>query len=250
MKKEDTLVKIKPINTSSLVDKVEHRLWEYFEQNNLKPGDALPKELDLARGLGVSRTVVREALTRLRTLGFVDSKKNRGMVLTRPDVLSSFEKVLNPKIMSLSTLQDVFEWRMVLEIGLADLIFSRKSQADLEALEEIVDRAEMEEGVVAGFNAQHEMEFHGKLYEMSGNNTLRRFQSMLFPVFQYVIDNGLFIKDYPYPKGYATHRKLLEVIKHGTASDFAVAMQNHLRPSMERILGIDQTIDIASGHIE
>jgi DNA-binding FadR family transcriptional regulator len=95
---KNILSKIKPINTSSLVDKVELRLWEYFEENNLKPGDALPKEVDLSRELGVSRTVVREAFSRLRTLGFIDSKKNRGMVLTRPDVLSSFEKVLNPKI--------------------------------------------------------------------------------------------------------------------------------------------------------
>jgi DNA-binding FadR family transcriptional regulator len=159
------------------------------------------------------------------------------MILTRPDVLSSFEKVLNPKIMSLSTLQDIFEWRMVLEIGLADLIFSRRTESDILALQEIVDRAEKVEGVVAGFNAQHEMEFHGKLYEMSGNDTLRRFQSLLFPVFQYVIDHGLFIRDYPYPTGYVTHRKLLDVIKSGTAGDFAIAMQNHLKPSMERILG-------------
>jgi DNA-binding FadR family transcriptional regulator len=173
----------------------------------------------------------------------VDSKKNRGMVLTRPDVLSSFERVLNPKILSLSTLQDIFEWRMVLEIGLADLIFSRKTDADVQELEEIVDRAERVEGVVAGFNAQHEMEFHGKLYEMSGNDTLRRFQGMLFPVFQYVIDNGLFIKDYPYPKGYVTHRRLFEIIKGGTSGEFAVAMQDHLKPSMDRILGLSATND-------
>jgi DNA-binding FadR family transcriptional regulator len=235
---KNILSKIKPINTSSLVDKVELRLWEYFEENNLKPGDALPKELDLSRELGVSRTVVREAFSRLRTLGFVDSKKNRGMVLTRPDVLSSFERVLNPKILSHSTLQDIFEWRMVLEIGLADLIFSRRTEADVQELKEIVDRAEREEGVVAGFNAQHEMEFHSKLYQMSGNDTLRRFQSMLFPVFQYVIDHGLFIKDYSYPVGYVTHRRLFEIIKDGTSGEFAVAMQNHLKPSMERILGL------------
>jgi DNA-binding FadR family transcriptional regulator len=237
MGKKNALTQIKPINTSTLVDKVELRLWEYFEENNLKPGDALPKELDLSRELGVSRTVVREAFSRLRTLGFVDSRKNRGMVLTRPDVLSSFEKVLNPKILSHSTLQDIFEWRMVLEIGLADLIFSRKSDTDIQELEEIVDRAEQEEGVVAGFNALHEMEFHGKLYEMSGNDTLRRFQGMLFPVFKYVIDHGLFIKDYPYPEGYVTHRRLFEIIKKGTSREFAIAMQDHLKPSMDRILG-------------
>ena len=224
----------------SLVDKVEHRLLEYFEENELKPGDPLPKELDLAQGLGVSRTVVREAVLRLRTYGLVESKKNRGMVLTRPDVLSGFEKVLNPKILDLSTLQDIFELRMVLEIGLADLVFARKTDKDVEQLMRIVDKAELDEGTVAGFNAQHEMDFHSKLYQMSGNDTLRRFQSLLLPVFHYVIDNGLFIKDYPYSKGYVTHRKLAEITGTGTPKEFSKAMRNHLKPSLERILQISR----------
>ncbi len=230
--------KIKPINSLSLVDKVENRLWEFFEENDLVPGDALPKELDLAHELGVSRTVVREAFMRLRTLGFVESKKNRGMQLTEPDVLSSFERVLKPKILSPETLKDIFELRLVLEIGLADLVFSRKTKADVIELRKIVDRAEKAEGIVAGFNAQHEMEFHGKLYQMSGNETLRRFQDMLFPVFQYCIDHGYANRDYIYPEGYVTHRVLVETIEKGTPGEFAMAMQNHLNPSLEQILGL------------
>lgn len=53
----------------TMPDIVEMRLREYLKQKSLKPGDPLPKEVDLAESLGVSRNVVREALSRLRMLG-------------------------------------------------------------------------------------------------------------------------------------------------------------------------------------
>lgn len=81
------LEKIEPIDNLSLVDKVEARILAFFKENGLRPGDAIPKELEFAESLGVSRTVVREALLRLRTLGLVESKKHRGMILTQPMLL-------------------------------------------------------------------------------------------------------------------------------------------------------------------
>ena len=57
----------------SLVDRVEKHIIEYIKENALKAGDALPKELEFAETLGVSRTAIREAMLRLRTLGLVES---------------------------------------------------------------------------------------------------------------------------------------------------------------------------------
>jgi DNA-binding FadR family transcriptional regulator len=52
------------LDTSSLVDKVESNLVELLQNRKLKVGDAIPKEIELAATLGVSRTVIREALSR------------------------------------------------------------------------------------------------------------------------------------------------------------------------------------------
>ena len=46
----------------SLVDRVEKHIIEYIKENALKAGDALPKELEFAETLGVSRTAIREAM--------------------------------------------------------------------------------------------------------------------------------------------------------------------------------------------
>ena len=60
---------LRSIDTSSLVDKVEANLVALLRDRKLRVGDAIPKEMELAELLGVSRTVVREALLRLRMLG-------------------------------------------------------------------------------------------------------------------------------------------------------------------------------------
>src|SRR5690606_19536317 len=123
---------IEKIAPSTMADVVEVRLREYLKRKAFKPGDALPKEMELAEALDVSRNVLREALSRLRMLGLIESKKKRGMVLTSPDILGSFERVLNPQLIDTATLQNLFELRLVLESGLADLLFIRKTDKDIE----------------------------------------------------------------------------------------------------------------------
>ena len=68
---------MKPMDTSSLVDKVEESLVDLLQKRKLSVGDVIPKEIELAETLGVSRTVIREALTRLRLMGLIESKKKK-----------------------------------------------------------------------------------------------------------------------------------------------------------------------------
>ncbi len=232
MKKQSTL---KPINNLSLVDKVELSLMEFFRDNQFKPGDALPKEIELVESLGVSRTVVREALLRLKTVGLVESKKHRGMVLTQPNVLVGFEKVLDPEFHDDETLKDIFELRLTLEMGMADLLLARKTEKDIADLERIVVREEKDGGDSTKFSLDQEVRFHGKLYEITGNDTLQRFQNLLLPAFNYIHYRG-FDKDFKYTKKNISHRDLLETLKTGNAESFREAMRQHLEPHFDKVL--------------
>ncbi|WP_344980812.1 FadR/GntR family transcriptional regulator [Compostibacter hankyongensis] len=221
---------IQRVETSSMADVVETKLREYLKKKALKPGSPLPKELELAEALGVSRNVVREALSRLRMLGMIETRKKRGMILAEPDVLKAFERVLDPLILDKQTLQDLFELRLVLEMGLADILYRRMTEEDLKELESIVDK---ETGKVrTPFKVKNEIAFHGKLYQMTGNTTFLRFQSMLLPIFEYVVDlrkkDGIL-------SGKVTHRDLLEILKTGTPEDFRQGMKEHLKPHFERL---------------
>lgn len=218
---------IAPISSNTMADIVEIRLREYLKKKSFIPGDALPKELELAEALGVSRNVLREALSRLRMLGMIETKKKRGMVLARPDILGTFERVLDPLIIDKETLQDIFELRLVLEMGLADLIYIRKTNKDIA---ELMSIAKKEVNHDNSFRIKNEIAFHGKLYEMSGNDTLKRFQIMLLPIFDYVIT----IENKP-TRGKVNHMDLVQILKMGTMEEFKRGMQAHLQPHFDRL---------------
>lgn len=228
----DLTMDLPPIQPSTMADVVELRLREFLKKKSFRPGDSLPKEQELADALGVSRNVVREALSRLRMLGMIESKKKRGMVLTQPDILGSFERVLDPLILGEETLQDIFELRLVLEMGLADLIFLRKTDDDIRELEEIV-RKEVNQ-IQKPFLVKNEIAFHGKLYQMTGNKTYLRFQSMLLPIFEYVLDYEIKTKG-KVEVGKVTHRDLVQLLKTGTSEEFRQGMKEHLRPHFSRL---------------
>jgi GntR family transcriptional repressor for pyruvate dehydrogenase complex len=224
---------LKTIDTSSLVDKVEKRLVETLQQRKLKVGDSIPKEIELAETLGVSRTVIREALLRLRMMGLLESKKKKGAVITSPDIFAIMSKSLNPHVLTQETLKEIFEIRLVLEIGMADFLFKRKTNKDIEELKEIV-RNEPEIADKHLFNISHEIAFHGKLYEITGNESMKKFQKMLLPVFDYVHHSGLLGKPIHLRK-FVSHKELVDILDKGTPELFRKAMRHHLENHFARL---------------
>lgn len=225
----------KTIENLSLVDRVEAKLVELLQQQKLKVGDTIPKEVDLAESLGVSRTVVRESLLRLRLMGLIESKKKKGSVITSPDLLGMLSKSMNPHILDEETLKEIFEIRLVLEIGMADLIFRRITPNDIQELKNIVGN-EPPTPQYHLFNISHEIAFHGKLYEITGNNTLKKFQKMLLPVFDYVHQSGL-LKKQPFLKTFTSHSTLINILENGTPEEFRNGMREHLENHFVRIFG-------------
>ena len=133
-------LKMPLINKSTLVDDVENHLIKYLIDKKFKPGDQMPKEIELAESLGVSRSVIREALSRLRMLGILKSYKRRGLEVSTPDILIGLDRVLIPQILDQKTMQDLFELRLILEMGIAEILFLRKTEKDIVELRQILKK--------------------------------------------------------------------------------------------------------------
>ncbi|WP_214226561.1 FCD domain-containing protein [Pedobacter sp. B4-66] len=229
----DATESLMQLDTSSLVDKVEANLVNLLVERKLKVGDLIPTELDLSRSLGVSRTVVREALLRMRMMGLIETKKKKGSIITSPDIFGIMSKSMNPHILDQGTLKEIFELRLVLEIGMADFLFQRVTPKDIEELKEIV-KNEPDTAKDHIFNIDHEIVFHGKLYEIAGNETLKRFQKMLLPVFDYVHNSGLLKKPAQIQK-FVSHKGLVDILENGSPELFRNGMRNHLENHFLRI---------------
>lgn len=232
--------KLRPIINYSLTDQVEMKLLELFKKEDLRSGDAIPKENELCEAMGVSRTVIREALTRLKTIGLVESKKNKGMILTEPDLLIGLDKLLQPKILSEETLQDMFEMRLALEMGIAELVFARIKPQDILDLKAIL---KMEKDYEGDFEIDFEARFHGRIYAIARNNTLLRFQSMLLPIFKYVHDKGLKLKEEELPKNYVTHSMIVKVLETGNPEKYRDSMKRHLKVHFDRTIKMRKLLE-------
>lgn len=233
MAENNLINQIKTVDNSSLVDRVEMQLMEIFVNRGLKTGDMIPKEMELANAMGVSRTVIRESLTRLKTMGLVDSIKHKGTVLTSPNLAQVLQKSMIPKILDDETLKNIFEIRLILEIGMADSIFRNITEEDIRELENITNSEPESTGDVL-FDIDHEVKFHGKLYQITNNYTLMNFQTILLPAFNYVYDSGLINRPIK-KKKHVSHKELVEILKAGSPKKFREGMRKHLDNHFNRL---------------
>ena len=115
----------------------------------------------------------------------------------------------------------------MLEIGLADLLFEKKSDKLISKLESIVEKEEQASNEADRMKA--DAEFHSSLYAASGNQTLIRFQDLLYPLFkQYASDK---VKEHPKP--IVNHARLIQELNNGTPASFRLAMRHHLEPHFQ-----------------
>jgi len=217
-------------NSTTLVDQVEDRLLNYFKEKDLQKGDAIPNEMELTVSLGVSRSVVREALSRLKMMGIVETRTRRGMVLSEPSIFGGMKRAVDPRILSEDTLFDILGFRIVLEIGICSEIFRKITPDDIADLEEIVNVGIMyENNEYAPFS---EFAFHTKLYKITGNKTISEFQNIIHPVMTFVKDKfqeflapiNIRLKE---EDRIVTHQNLLQYLKDGDEDGYRRALEEH-----------------------
>jgi len=218
-------------STTTLVDMVEGKLIQYFKENDLKVGDPIPREVELAQELGVARTVLREALSRFRMLGLIETRTKRGMILSEPDILGGIERAADPRFISRKQMLEILGMRVIIEIGMGDFIIQNKTDKDIKELEEIVDRETLLEN--NKLTVEEESRFHYKLYEMTRNETIVRMFNIFSPVFIFIKENFADIiityKKSEKKNNYrVTHKDIVNIIKKNDAGILREALKNHL----------------------
>lgn len=167
-----------------LRDVIAGRLKSYIVEENLKPGDRLPTETDLARRFGVSRLSLREATKSLEFLGIVEARPGRGLSVGQVDMDRVTEYLgFHP------ALQDVppavlIDTRVVLEAGVLPHV-ARRMERDpslYESLDAINRRLGQAEGLQAG--VELDRAFHHALIAASGLTPFMAFGDLLAVFFR------------------------------------------------------------------
>jgi DNA-binding FadR family transcriptional regulator len=161
------------VTRDALPDQIASRLIALITERQLKAGDRLPPERELAATMGVSRSSLREALRALAMLGVAEMRHGDGTYLTNLQPGSLMRSVGLVLALSDSGLQELFEARKLVEPGLAKLAAQRISHVDAT---ELVRCAGGTHDVLDDPEAfmWADIELHAKIAQAAGNAVLER----------------------------------------------------------------------------
>ncbi len=162
----------KPIHTKKIYEEIMEQLKNMITRGELKPGDKLPSERDLAEALKVSRASVREALTALETVGILDIRPGEGTFVKR----SSDSETIEPLALLLAFEQNpggqMMEVRRILETESAALAAVRATTEDLQKIEDSLQVMRTADSISEAVEA--DLRFHYAIAEATKNTVLLR----------------------------------------------------------------------------
>lgn len=156
-----------PVTRVKMPEWVTQALSELIRGGSYLPGTRLPSESQMARDYGVSRTVIREAVSRLKSEGLVESRQGSGVFVREAGANLAF-RIAPKKVSSVQHLLHVAELRGSVESEIAALAAERATPTQVA---EIGLRLQAIAGDVAkgGDGVAADIEFHRSIARASGN---------------------------------------------------------------------------------
>ena len=122
---------LKKINRSSVVQRVIDRLTEAIVSGELKPGDRIPTEMELAEQMGVARNSIREAVKILVYIGVLEIRRADGTFVGDGFSESLIDPMVYGIILNQQNEQELNELRTMIESGVMRLAIEKASDKEL-----------------------------------------------------------------------------------------------------------------------
>lgn len=203
------------------------------------PGARLPTEKQLVERFDVSRAVVREAIARLKTEGFVETRQGSGAYVTARPGLASFRIGAHgaaPGCIPEAELPHIFELRAIVEAGMAELAAQRRSDSDLAAIRNAYQN--MQQALQEGRDgAGDDDAFHAAIAASAHNPYLAQFAAFLaqhFSATRAVTWQASAMHAGSAAAAQAEHARLLDAIATGEGEAAARAARDHIRQAAAR----------------
>jgi GntR family transcriptional repressor for pyruvate dehydrogenase complex len=223
-------------------------------RGELKPGETLPPEMTLMEQFGVSRPTLREAFRILETESLIGVRRGArgGAQVLDPDPRVAARHVGLLLQLQGTTIQDVYEARMISEPACARLLAKSCTEEDLDALRGVI--SDLEELVAAGYEAIPDPArwtratylFHEELMQRCGNKTLAVQGAVLADIvathLQLSIGRGMGEEEQParFQKTIRSFRKMVRLLEAHDADGAEQHWRRHMKVAGTYIFKFDQ----------
>jgi GntR family transcriptional regulator, transcriptional repressor for pyruvate dehydrogenase complex len=224
----DIFKTIDPERRGTTSEEVISQLREMIHRGELRPGDRLPPERDLAKLLGVSRPTLRAGIRSLAAVGVLHSRQGAGTFVVKTDGPPSLDSSPLRLMASLHglTSAEMFEARMSLEMAVAGLAAERATGDQMASMSEEVA------GMFASLDDPeqflvHDIRFHQTVAAASGNRILTSLMNMvatiLFDTRIKTVKRATDLKE-----SAEMHRAVYRAIRERNTEAARAAMREHL----------------------
>jgi DNA-binding FadR family transcriptional regulator len=227
------------IDTRRLVDRVVQRIGEDVVAASIEAGESLPTEPALGRQLGVSRSVLREALRVLASKGLIETRPRLGTRvrpredwnLLDPDVLSWLSAAEPPERFA----RELFGLRRVVEPTVAALAAGCIRPAELHALEDSL-AAMIAAGEDAALFYESDLRFHQALLRAVGNRLVQALGGVVGEALELNLRLSL-RAPMGQQKSIPLHRAVLQAVRAGNSDGARAAMARLIDEAEQDALG-------------
>jgi len=230
-------ISLTPIKPKKISDQVFDQIKELITRGQLSPGQKLMPERELAEALNVSRTTIRDAISKLVAMRLLENKQGQGTFVSPPDtgkrnLLAEAMEIEN------ATIKDLLEFRMGIECNAAAIAAQKATDEDIQYLQGAI--ADMEQALETGkLGTKADVAFHMAISYASQNPVQIHIMKHFFDFLFYGIKKSR-IKLYhePEQKGemLTQHLRIFQAIKDQDQDEAYQAMQSHIKYVLNFIL--------------
>ncbi len=187
-------MKLDPINNESVVNEILKRITDSIVNEELKPGQKLPTEIELMEKLGVGRNSIREAVKMMAAMGVLEVKRGNGTYVATKVSAAMFNPLIFSMILEPKSAYDLYELRMLFENMVLILDIEKALDEDLDRIEALLLRTKSlaEEGKanIDDF-VKLDIEFHMELIKSTHNPLVERIGKTIIELFPKYIKNSI-----------------------------------------------------------
>lgn len=230
--KSSNAFKVQPVKrTGSLSAHVADQLERMISSGSISVGQKLPSESSLCEMFDVSRTVVREAITQIKSLGLVETRRGIGTTVVRNQSMETmYAYTIDPTVVD--DILNILELRISVEMAAAEYAALRRDQEDVRKIEQCI--ADFDRAVDSGDMGRNEdFAFHLAIINATKNPFFKKFYEQFN---QNVIPRAKLLKadiDSKASAKYlerirAEHHTIFDAIRSGKPEAARKAMHEHL----------------------
>ena len=230
-------MKFKEIAPVRLYESAIEQIIDLVKRSELKPGDKLPPERELAEKLSISRGSLREAFRVLESRGIIKSKPGGGRYIRK--IRKNGHKSTENIILSLekSSILELLEAREIFEVKIAEIVAQRATTEDIELIEKALNKMNEEERLKDDKKTESDTEFHLAITGASHNFV---FVNIIKLHLDLLRDTREKTQQIPgrREERWREHQAILQAIKERDSKKAGEAMLKHLRNVREVLVNI------------